>query len=439
MTTVVEDSMLFNSTEEHVYSPNLQGWIVCMTAALFFFYDFIQMNLFSVINVPLMSYFHLNAQQLGGLSSYFFMANALFLIPVGTILDRISTKKTILYTLLLGILSIWFFSYVQSLGWAKFFRFTSGITSAFCFLACVRLGSRWFPPRRFALVMGFVVTMAMIGGMVAQTPAAVLVKHFGWRSTLRIDALLGFLVWVMCWLLIKDYPRKPKVKSAQSRGKVSAASYCRSTWHAVFRYQVWLGALYTCLMNLPVCVLGGIWGTLYLHYTQSLNMVQSSELISFIFFGTIIGSPLCGWISDRIGRRRLPMIAGVILSVLSFMPLLLHVHYGFFTLAMLFFAVGLFTSTQILSYPFVSEISPLAVTATAVSVVSFVTIGSLSFFQPLFGALVDRHAQLGMHQLGHYTAGDYYYAMWLYPVCFVVALGVSLLIKESYCRRAAEK
>ena len=106
---------------------------------------------------------------------------------------------------------------------------------------------------------------------------------------------------------------------------------------------------------------------------------------------------------------------------------------------MLFFAVGLFTSTQIISYPFVSEISPLAVTATAVSVVSFVTIGSLSFFQPLFGALVDRHAQLGMHQLGHYTAGDYYYAMWLYPVCFVVALGVSLLIKESYCRRAAEK
>lgn len=439
MTTVAEESMSFEATKQHVYSPSLRGWVVCMTAALFFFYDFIQMNLFSVINVPLMNLFHLNAQQLGSLSSYFFMANALFLIPVGTILDRVSTKKTILYTLLIGILSMWFFSYVNSLGWAKFFRFTSGITSAFCFLACVRLGSRWFPPRRFALVMGFVVTMAMIGGVVAQTPAALLVKNFGWRATLRIDAIFGLLVWGFCWLLIKDYPCKPRETSSNNKPKTTLASFGRTTWHAVFRYQVWLSAVYTCLMNLPVCVLGGIWGTLYLHYTQSLNMVHASELISFLFFGTIIGSPLCGWISDSMGRRRLPMIVGVILSVLTFMPLLLHVHFSFFTLAMLFFAVGLFTSTQILSYPFVSEISPLAVTATAVSVVSFVTIGSLSFFQPLFGALVDRHALLSMHHLGHYTASDYYYAMWLYPVCFIIALGAALLIKESYCRRVEKE
>ncbi len=57
---------------------NWKGWVVCMVASLFFFYDFIQMNIFSVINVPLMHDFHLNAAQLGTLSAYFFMSTRYF-------------------------------------------------------------------------------------------------------------------------------------------------------------------------------------------------------------------------------------------------------------------------------------------------------------------------------------------------------------------------
>lgn len=419
---------------------NWKGWVVCMVASLFFFYDFIQMNIFSVINVPLMHDFHLNAAQLGTLSAYFFMSNALFLIPVGTILDRISTKKTILYTLLIGIVSMLCLSFVHTLGMAKLFRFTSGITSAFCFLSCVRLASRWFPPQRFALVMGFIVTMAMIGGVVAQTPAALLVQHFGWRGTLQIDALFGFVIWGLCCVFVQDFPQGKKQVFQAAEQQLAQHSYWRITLRTIFRFQVWVGACYTCLMNLPICVLGGIWGTLYLRYVHHLPMIQASEIIALLFFGTIVGSPACGWLSDRVGRRRWPMLVGALLSIISFSPLVMHLQLGFSQLALIFFLVGFFTSTQILSYPYVSEINHISVTATAVSVVSFVTIGSLSFFQPLFGWLVDKHAAThAQHAALSYQASDYMAAMWMFPVALVVAWLIACLSKESYCRRKQDQ
>ncbi len=64
-----------------------------LTASLFFFYEFIQLNLFNPISVQLMLDFHLNAVQLGNLASTFFYGNALFLFPAGMLLDRFSTKS----------------------------------------------------------------------------------------------------------------------------------------------------------------------------------------------------------------------------------------------------------------------------------------------------------------------------------------------------------
>src|SRR4051812_41777784 len=77
------------------------AWIVTLTASLFFFYEFIQLNLFNSIDVDLMRDFHLDAMQLGQLSSMYFYANAIFLFPAGNLLDRYSTKLLLLLAVVL--------------------------------------------------------------------------------------------------------------------------------------------------------------------------------------------------------------------------------------------------------------------------------------------------------------------------------------------------
>ena len=48
------------------------AWAVILTASLFFFYEFIQLNMFNAIAVDLLQAFNLNATELGQLSSMYF-------------------------------------------------------------------------------------------------------------------------------------------------------------------------------------------------------------------------------------------------------------------------------------------------------------------------------------------------------------------------------
>ena len=96
-------------------SNTKMAWLVTLTAALFFFYEFIQMNLFNTINMELREAFNLNAEQLGTLFSMYFYANAICLFPVGNMLDRYSTKKLLLFAVSICTIGTFMFALVISL------------------------------------------------------------------------------------------------------------------------------------------------------------------------------------------------------------------------------------------------------------------------------------------------------------------------------------
>jgi predicted MFS family arabinose efflux permease len=205
--------MATDSREAVLGHGSVRSWVVCLSAALFFFYEFIQMNVIDAINMELMETFSLTATDLGLFSSVYFYANVIFLLPAAMILDRISTRRVILTALLVCTLGNVLFASSGSLWLATVSRFLTGIGSAFCFLSCIRLASRWFPPSRMALVSGFVVTMAMAGGMVAQAPMTYLTELYGWRHAVMLDGLLGLVIWAMIWFLVEDFPAGQKARS----------------------------------------------------------------------------------------------------------------------------------------------------------------------------------------------------------------------------------
>ncbi|HLB58229.1 MAG TPA: hypothetical protein VJL60_05395, partial [Gammaproteobacteria bacterium] len=79
----------------------IQPWLVVFSASLFFFFEFLQMNMFNALDPSLYKAFHLtNSTQLGQLSACFMVSMVLFLFPAGMILDRFSTKKIIQLSML---------------------------------------------------------------------------------------------------------------------------------------------------------------------------------------------------------------------------------------------------------------------------------------------------------------------------------------------------
>ena len=411
-------------------SQSAQAWLVCFSASLFFFYEFIQMNVFNAIEAPVVHAFQLNAAQLGFLSSFYFAANVIFLFPAGVMLDRFSTKRIILGSFSLCVLGTYLFSLASTFEVAVVARFLTGIGSAFCFLSCIRLASRWFPSERMALITGLIVTMAMLGGMCAQYPMTVLVNTVGWRQALMYDSILGLFILAIIYKNVQDFPNAAAALREQD-SRASEFRFWPSFRIAYLNPQNWLAALYTCLMNTPIGILGVVWGVPYLSTVFGLSNTQAASVTSMIFLGTIFGGPMIGYFSDKYGQRKVPMILGAIASIITIM-LFLQMHSATIPALMaIFFALGFFSASQVLTYPCVAENNPTYLTAMAVSVISFTTQGGIWVFEPLFGNLIQRawDGQV-INGVAYYSPETFIHALYIIPAGFVVALLASLLLRE---------
>jgi MFS family permease len=414
------------------------GWLVTLTASLFFFYEFIQLNLFNAIDVQLMQAFHLDAPALGHLSAMYFYANAMFLFPAGIMLDRFSTKKLLLAAVTLCTVGTFIFAIAESYVLAAAGRFLVGMGASFCFLSCIRLASRWFPPQKMALVTGVVVTMAMLGGLVAQTPLALLSNAIGWRNAVLIDAGIGIFVALAIIFIVQDRPPNSHEEAHAEKAQLQSLGFWRSLGLVLANKNNWLGGLYTSLMNLPVFLLGALFGIHYLVQVHGITQVQASYATTLFFVGVIFGAPAFGWFSDHIGRRVLPMIIGAIVSLAVMLVLMYVPNLSLASIIILFFLIGFVTSSQVLTYPAIAELNPIALTSTAISVDSISIMVSGMIFQPFFGWVMQLHWDGKMLDGAPvYTAHDFMNAMLIMPIAFVISIFIAWMITETYCKSQA--
>src|SRR3989344_196409 len=306
-------------------------------------------------------------------ASFYFFSNVIFLFVAGPLLDRYSTRWIMVVTLGICILGISLFSMTYSFKIAILARFLEGIGSAFCFLSVIRLASRWFPASSMAMMTGLIVTMAMLGGAVAQLPFAFLVKYFDWRQVIWLDAMFGLLIIIAIILIVRDYPSEHSQEHEKEIKSLEQIGYWKSLRLAFLEIKNWLAGVYTCLMNLPLSLLGGLWGILYLTDVHGFSKIEASNITTVLFAGTIIGSPIAGWISDKLKLRKLPMLFGALISLAIILWIIYSHAHSFWVLWVSFFLVGLLTSTQIVSYAYVAESSPRLITAMSVSAVNITT------------------------------------------------------------------
>ncbi len=415
-------------------SPYLP-WLVCLTASLFFFYEFIQMQLFNALSTDLMRAFDLNAKQLGYLSATYLLADVLFLFPAGLLLDRVSTRKVILFAMFLCVISTALFALSTSALLVGICHFIAGIGNALCFLSCLRLASRWFPVTRMALIVGLIVTVGMFGGLMAQTPLVLLNAAVGWRQALLWIAALGVPITFLIWKYVHDYPEHYKEQHLIQQQTLQSTGLVKGIRLAFSNSQNWYGGIYTSFLNLPIMLLGALWGNLYLTQVELVSLKEASYIISMVFWGTIIGSPIVGRLSDNMRQRRKPMIIFALLSILVVLLLVSVRGLGFWPLMLIFFVLGFFTSAQILSYPMIAESNPKMLTSAGTGLASVLIMGGGAVFQPVFGWVMDKY-WLGQiaENVRTYPIEAYQAAMLILPAAFIIALVMAWCSKETHCK-----
>jgi MFS family permease len=421
----IVESYQYSDSNKNSWLP----WLICFIASLFFFYEFIQGNMFASIADNIMQDFNIQADKMTYLSSVYYLSNVVFLFFAGITLDRFSAKKTIIIAMLLCVISTFVLANTHSFTVALVCRFITGIGSAFCFLGPIRITSRWFPAKRMAMVTGVIVTIAMTGGMLAQYPLTKLVLYIGWRNSLTAIGWLGIVILVVMSSILKDTPKNTKHKKP---AKLNILATIKLVY---LNLQTVRAALFGSLMNMGIAVFGAVMGSLYLMQRLNIDKEDASLINSMLFLGTIIGGPFMGWLSDRIGLRIAPMKFGVIASFLTVLCIL-YANVSFASMGFLFFILGFLTSTQVISYALVAESSSSAITATAVSIVSILTQSGYIIYQNIFSALLIQHGGMRViNNIPTYSLGDFQFAAIILP-CGLILAAISLYgLKETHCHR----
>src|SRR3989338_1337253 len=359
------------------------GFLACLMAAFFFAFELIQLHMMNVLSSDVMHELKLNAAAWGTLTSSYLFADVLFLIPAGIILDRLSVRRVILASVVLCIIGIFGFANAFNLVSASFFHFISGIGNAFCFLSCMTLATKWFEPKRRGFIMALMITVGMLGAALAQWPVSLLMQTFTWRSLLLLDGALGFFLLIGVYLFVHE-PLTP-------------ASSPIITWKGSFRLftkalrnpQNMLSGLYISLMNMPLMLLGAVWGNLFLKQIFHFSDQDAAMIIGMIATGTIFGSTFFGWLSERLAEKRFPMRVGAFTSFFLLIAIFLMPQESKVLFAVLYFLLGFFTSTQVLGYPVITENSPQDYPATSLGVGGVLVMGLPMLLYPFTGFLLD--------------------------------------------------
>lgn len=419
-------SQIFSS-KKTTLSNSFLPWVVCLCAGLFFSYELMQFHMLNAISPMLLKDLNMSATNFGILGSTYLLADVIFLLPAGILLDRFSPRKVILTALFICILGTLGFALSQTFFQACISHFLSGIGNAFCFLSCMMFISRWFPLNKQAFVVGVIVTLGMLGGVVAQAPFSYLAQAFSWRNAMLIDACFGGLIFLLIFFVVRDAPNDQKQKKFEKK-----QSFFEEVISCIFNKQNILCGLYTGLTNLPLMVIGAAWGSLFLSQVHRISLSDASLIAGMICMGTIIGSTLCGFISDRLGKRKSLMIFGALTSLCIMIIIMIIKEASLFQMMSLFFLLGLLSSTQVLGYPLISENSPKHLTGTSMSVAAVVIMGLAGVAQFFSGKLMDlRWDGLMIAGSPFYQAQDFMRCFLMFPIGFVIASLATFFIKES--------
>jgi sugar phosphate permease len=300
-----------------------------------------------------------------------------------------------------------------------------GASAAFSFIGCLKLAQAWFPPSQFSTLAGLTNTAGMIGAA-SGAPVAMLVKAIGWRGTVAWLGGAELLLAVLVFALVRDRAEVvsrpvPEVPAGKSAGGMSGL---------LRNPQVWFNAVYATSISLVFVAFGGLWGSPYIQKVYGLSPVAAAGTGTFLFVGGIAGSLFFGWVSDFLGRRKLPMVlAGVgALATMAGLLYLPGLPLAGFEAGL--FLVGFFSSANIISYAAARDLSP-RLAGFSIGFLSTCYFAGSAASQPLVGMLLEHRKASPAAGLASLTAGDFQFALSPLVGFMLVGLIASLLLKET--------
>jgi MFS family permease len=339
------------------------AWTVM--AALFVGAIAVPINQYKVppIMPVLMRVFDLDLTMANLLMSIFSLTALLLAIPAGIIVHRIGPKRSGLVAVGAVIAGAGLGAVSSGAAALLASRTVEGLSFVFMMVAAPAIISLWFSAEERGVPMGVFATWVPVGSVIILNAAPALELAFGWQAVWWFGCAYGVFGFLVFWMLVRlptAVSRAPGKPGQTSVAQASGERLMSSVRSALVNRNVWLlGLLFFCFTmvvpgftnNLPV----------YLNSARGYSLGEAALIVSVSWLATIVGCPLIGMISDRIGsRKKVYTAALLIVAVLWLFPYHLSGVAIPFFLAVFGLATGALPTMVIAALPEVVERPELA-------------------------------------------------------------------------------
>ena len=326
----------------------------------------------------------LSSAALGSLSAAFFYAFAAAQIPVALFLDRVGARRCMTVLSLVGAAGAVTFAAAEGEAGATVGRVLLGIGMAANLMGSLKLIAQWFSPREFATLAGVLATLGTLGNILATTPLALLVEAVGWRRSFVLIAVGTVALTALFWMVARDRPAATALEPDE------LPSLRQMLRRLLASRDFWLISLGTFCRYGTFLAIQGLWAGPYLVEVAGLSPVQAANLILLLNVALIAGSPLGGWLSDRVlaSRKKIALIA---LAGTAAAQLALATSRGGdrWLLALVLIFLGLTSSFGQVVYAHIKEVMPPQMAGMAMTGVNLFTMLGAAAFLHGMGWLVD--------------------------------------------------
>jgi MFS family permease len=416
MSSKVINTAEIQADREPVHMGFVIAWLFC---AAFYFMQYMLRSAPGVMMPELSAAFARDAMGIGALVGLYYYTYALFSIVCGALLDRLGGKAVIPAGIVLVAVGAALFG-LGSVEAAQIGRLLQGAGSACGFIGAVYLATHGFPPRSLATAVGFTQCFGMLGGSAGQFAVAPLIHGLiTWRQFWWLSALVIFLIAVLV-LFATPAGRDDRAGSQGSWMKMFAPYK-----EVLTNPQSYLCGFCAGLLFLPTTIGDMIWGIPFLRNGLDVSYAEAVNRASMVPLGWVIGCPLLGYLSDRLGRRKPVLIAGALLMLASCAGIF-YLPTGVAPPYVLGLLLGIGSGAAMLPYTVIKEVNPDNVKGSASGAINFLVFTFSALLTPVYGKVLARLANGGPLNLPVFRAAG----SWLLGG-IVLAMMLAMFMRET--------
>jgi MFS family permease len=386
------------------------AWLI---TAVYYFYQYTLRSAPAVMMSQMAEAFSLNATSVAHLVGYFYWGYAPFSLVAGAAIDRLGPRRVIPFgAAAVGVGALLFA--IGSAPVASLGRFLQGAGGCFALVGAFYIATKGFPPQRAATLVGATQMFGMAGGSAGQfVVGPAIAAGLVWRHFWLGMGVVGLVIGASLFALLPD------TETSQSGNWLGSALRAMGL---VFRNpQSLLCGAISGLLFIPTSIFDMVWGVRYLQEGHGFDYAEAVLRSATVPFGWIVGAPLMGFLSDRIGRRR-PVIAGSGLVLLGCLAWILYGPTDLLPPYVLGLITGVVSGSAMLPYVVIKEANPPEVSGTATGVVNFLNFACTALFGPVFASLLRRAAAgTSATTLPHYQTA-------FQPLLYAVGLAIALVL-----------